>query len=76
MRRRSEERAGWWHRQSSDGQMLEERGRSRATVEEGRGRSLQERGGRCSEQAYLVQSGHKKQDENEDVKGRDHQQEE
>lgn len=56
--------------------MLEERGRSRATVEEGRGRSLQESGGRCSEQAYLVQSGHKKQDENEDVKGRDHQQEE
>lgn len=23
-------------------------------------------------EAYLVQSGHKKQDENEDVKGRDH----
>lgn len=28
------------------------------------------------EWAYLVQSGHEKQDENEDVKGRDHQQEE
>lgn len=37
-------------------------------------RRLQE--SRPSEQAYLVQSGHEKQDENEDVKGRDHQQEE
>lgn len=30
----------------------------------------------CSQQAYLVQSGHEKQDEDEDVKGRDHHQEE
>lgn len=27
------------------------------------------------QKTYLVQSGHEKQDENEDVKGRDHQQE-
>lgn len=49
-------------------------GRGRAPLEEGCG-GVCRRAGR-SGQAYLVQSGHEKQDENEDVKGRDHQQEE
>lgn len=56
--------------------MLGKGGGARATVEEGVAGGCRRAGGCCSEQAYLVQSGHKKQDENEDVKGRDHQQEE
>lgn len=43
----------------------------------GRGSGARGTGGPPSSTlAYLVQSGHEKQDENEDVEGRDHQQEE
>lgn len=36
------------------------------------GASEEGRGGSLREETYLVQGGHEKQDENEDVKGRDH----
>lgn len=41
-----------------------------------RGRGQRDRRPLSSKLAYLVQSGHEKQNENEDVEGRDHQQEE
>lgn len=65
--------------QRSEGVALEKGGGARVTLGEGRGGwSLREspRAPAIPRWAYLVQSGYEKQDENEDVKGRDHQQEE
>lgn len=42
----------------------------------GRARVVSGQGGPRPKKVYLIQSGHEKQDEDEDVKGRDHQQEE